>query len=443
MKIKLIPRKLIGTIDAVPSKSHAHRILIAQKIAKIQAQSCEGFSEDAGKAEEKESREVPSFSDDITASKACLAQLDKHKPYLDCGESGSTLRFLLPLVMTMKEKATFLGRGKLPDRPLSPLKEEMERHGCTFTRSSNKNTDRVKEICSVEGKLKPGEYVLAGDVSSQFVSALLFALPLLDGDSRIVLTTKAESEGYIEMTQKVLKEFGIEIIAKTSEEGLHSYEIPGNQTYTEPGDWQLEGDWSNAAFWLAAGAISGEVTVRGLNMDSLQRDKEIIRILGEMGAEIEISDAESEEKIPGEYIQVTARAGNLKGIDIDVAQIPDLAPILSVLMASAERNSTITQCLRLKYKESNRIKSIYSMIYALDGDISYGGDRLAFTGKAFLEGGRVDSRNDHRIAMAATIASCICMNPVILENPLVVNKSYPDFFKDFEALGGELEEVTV
>ena len=177
MEIKITPRKLTGTIEAMPSKSHAHRLLIARKLSELQGGALEGGIE------------IPAFSDDIEATMACIGQLDKNTPYLECRESGSTLRFMLPVVMALKDHATFLGTGRLPDRPLSPLKEEMERHGCHFRMGSNKNTDRFKEICEVSGKLVSGDYVLAGNVSSQFITGLLFALPLVDGDSSITLTT--------------------------------------------------------------------------------------------------------------------------------------------------------------------------------------------------------------------------------------------------------------
>lgn len=423
MELKLTPRKLEGTIDAMPSKSHAHRLLIAQKIAELQ-----GGSREHG-------LEIPAFSDDIEATLACIAQLDKATPYLDCRESGSTLRFLLPVVMAFKDNATFLGTGRLPDRPISPLKEEMERHGCSFVMGSNKNTDRFKEICQVSGRLQPGEYELPGNVSSQFITGLLFALPVLEGDSWITLTTELESAGYVEMTLDVLAKFGIDIAVDKNEEGFLTYGIPGGQTFVEPEGLTLDGDWSNAAFWLAAGALSGNITVRGLDLNSRQWDKEILNILAMMGANLDI------DTHPDGKSDITSAACNLKGVEIDVSQIPDLTPVLAVLMVFAEGTSMILHGERLSLKETNRLKTIYASLYALDADISYGGDRLSFTGKAFLEGGHADSYGDHRIAMATAIASCLCRQPVYLENPIAITKSYPDFYNDFLSLGGEIEEI--
>ena len=421
MEIKITPRKLEGTIEAMPSKSHAHRLLIARKLSELQGSALE------------DGVEIPAFSDDIEATMACINQLDKNTPYLECGESGSTLRFLLPVVMALKDSATFLGTGRLPDRPLSPLKEEMERHGCRFRMGSNKNTDRFKEICAVSGRLAAGDYVLAGNVSSQFITGLLFALPLLEDDSTITLTTDLESAGYVDMTLDVLDAFDIEVDVSVTESGFLKYSVPGGQVYREKPGIILDGDWSNAAFWLAAGSLSGDITVTGLRLESSQRDKEILAILDRMGADLEI-----EPQVDG-TVSIRSKASILKGAEVDVGQTPDLMPILAVLMSFSEGTSMITHAERLQFKESNRLKAIYSVLHNLDADISYGGDWLSFTGKAFLEGGAVDSYGDHRIAMSAAIASCLCRGPVYLSNPIAVTKSYPDFYKDFAALGGEIE----
>ena len=421
MEIKITPRKLEGTIEAMPSKSHAHRLLIARKLSELQGSALEGGIE------------IPPFSDDIEATMACIKQLDKNTPYLECRESGSTLRFMLPVVMALKDSATFLGTGRLPDRPLSPLKEEMERHGCRFRMGSNKNTDRFKEICSVSGRLVPGDYVLAGNVSSQFITGLLFALPLLEDDSTITLTTELESAGYVDMTLDVLESFNIEVDVSKTENGFLKYSVPGNQVYREKPGITLDGDWSNAVFWLAAGSLSGDITVTGLRLESSQWDKEILTILDRMGADLEI-----EPQVDG-TVSIRSKASILRGAEIDVGQTPDFMPILAVLMSFSEGTSMITHAERLQFKESNRLKAIYSVLYNLDADISYGGDWLSFTGKAFLEGGHVDSYGDHRIAMAAAIATCLCREPVYLSNPIAVTKSYPDFYKDFAALGGEIE----
>lgn len=420
MNVLIRPGKLLGTIDAMPSKSHAHRVLIAQKLSQLQGQ----IKEDA--------LEIPTFSDDIDATKNCLIQLDKEMPFLDCKESGSTLRFMLPVAMALKDEAVFIGSGKLPYRPLSPLKEEMEAHGCTFYMGSKdqKVSDKYKEICTVTGKLEPGEYSLTGNVSSQFITGLLFALPLLNGDSTLKLTTKLESAGYVDLTLDVLKAFGIKVGLTYSEEGFEVYHIQGNQRYIEPDSLAVEGDWSNGSFWLMCGALGGSVTVRGLSLESSQRDKEIIDVLKAMGADIVVGDG----------ITISCPNG-LKGTDVSVAQTPDMVPVLAAAMALADGHSMITDAERLKIKESDRLKTVYDFLHKLGADITYGGTGLSFTGKPRLNGGEVDSHNDHRIAMAAAVASCGCKSAVTITNAEAVRKSYPNFFEDFASLGGKVKEV--
>lgn len=420
MNVLISPGKLLGTIDAMPSKSHAHRVLIAQKLAQLQGQK------------KNDPLVVPDFSVDIGATKSCLVQLDKEMPFLDCKESGSTLRFLLPVAMALKEEAVFIGTGKLPERPISPLKEEMEAHGCHFVMGNKhqKVSDKFKEICTITGRLEPGEYTLPGNISSQFITGLLFALPLLEGDSVLRLTTKLESAGYVDLTLDVLEAFGIKVDRSFSEEGFEVYEIAGRQRYTEPDGLTIEGDWSNASFWLVCGALGGSVTVRGLDLKSSQRDKYIIDTLKLMGADIVIGDG----------ITVTA-PGGLKGAEVDVSQTPDMVPVLAAAMALSDGSSMITNAERLKIKESDRLRTVYDFLHRLDADITYGGSGLSLTGKEKLAGGEVNSHNDHRIAMAAAVASCGCKSAVTITGAEAVKKSYPDFFKDFAALGGKVREI--
>ncbi len=443
MKILITPSRLEGVIDAIPSKSHAHRVLIAQKLAQLQGQN------------KTDGLIIPTFSRDIEATKNCLVQLDKEMPFLDCKESGSTLRFLLPVTMALKSRAVFIGTGKLPDRPISPLKEEMECHGCTFEMGSKhqKISDKYKEICNVGGRLQPGEYHLAGNISSQFITGLIFALPLLDGDSLLKLTTPLESSGYVNLTLDVLKRFGIEIGIKTSDEGYDIYEIPGNQKYVEPDGLFIEGDWSNAAFWLACGALGGSITMRGLDMDSSQGDKEILNILKAMGADVAVTPPQNHDSASPTVSEITVKGRGfpaesttntamlLQGIDVNVSQIPDMVPVLAAIMSVSSGTSMITNAERLKIKESDRLRTVYDFLSKLGADISYGGTGLSLTGKTSLTGGQVTSHNDHRIAMAAAVASCVCNDNVTIENAEAVKKSYPDFFKDFISLGGQAKEI--
>lgn len=442
MDIKIIPRKLKGRLDALPSKSHAHRVLIAQKLARMQ-------NGEAANADNAHGSEIPTFSKDIEATKNCLAQLDSVSPRLNCIESGSTMRFMLPVAMALRDEAVFIGAGKLPSRPISPLREEMERNGCTFsTGTPAADADGIpngfSEICTIRGRLQPGAYRLAGNVSSQFITGLLFALPLLDGDSTLELTTALESAGYVDLTLDVLRDFGIMIDEKRSPEGFNTYVINGNQRYTEPADVTVQGDWSNAAFWLACGALGGDVTLDGVDMTSSQRDKEFVDILMQMGAHLEVSSCGTSmdsTSATGGLSSIRCTGSRLSAADIDVAQIPDLVPVLATVMALADGTSEITHAERLRIKESDRIFTVHDFLSKLGADITDEGSGLSVRGKRTLSGGEVCGHNDHRIVMAAAVASCGCTGPVFIRGAEAVNKSYPDFFRDFAALGGEVCEL--
>ena len=442
MDIKIIPRKLKGRLDALPSKSHAHRVLIAQKLARMQ-------NGEAANADNAHGSEIPTFSKDIEATKNCLAQLDSGSPRLNCIESGSTMRFMLPVAMALRDEAVFIGTGKLPSRPISPLREEMERNGCTFSPGAPAADtadipDGFSEICTIRGRLQPGTYRLAGNVSSQFITGLLFALPLLDGDSTLELTTALESAGYVDLTLDVLRDFGIMIDEKRSPEGFNTYVINGSQRYTEPADVTVQGDWSNAAFWLACGALGGDVTLDGVDMTSSQRDKEFADILMQMGAHLEVSSCGTSmdsTSATGGLSSIRCTGNGLGAADIDVAQIPDLVPVLATVMALADGTSEITHAERLRIKESDRIFTVHDFLSKLGADITDEGSGLSVRGKRTLSGGEVCGHNDHRIVMAAAVASCGCTGPVIIRGAEAVNKSYPDFFRDFAALGGEVCEL--
>lgn len=445
MDIKIIPRKLKGRLDALPSKSHAHRVLIAQKLARMQsAADAEELNADGSPGSE-----IPTFSKDIEATKNCLAQLDSGSPRLNCIESGSTMRFMLPVAMALRDEAVFIGAGKLPSRPISPLREEMERNGCKFsTGTPAADADGIpngfSEICTIRGRLQPGAYRLAGNVSSQFITGLLFALPLLDGDSTLELTTALESAGYVDLTLDVLRDFGIMIDERRSPEGFNIYVINGSQRYTEPADIAVQGDWSNAAFWLACGALGGDVTLDGVDMTSSQRDKEFADILMQMGAHLEVSSCGTSmdsTSATGGLSSIRCTGNGLSAADIDVAQIPDLVPVLATVMALADGTSEITHAERLRIKESDRIFTVHDFLSKLGADITDEGSGLSVRGKRTLSGGEVYGHNDHRIVMAAAVASCGCTGPVIIRGAEAVNKSYPDFFRDFAALGGEVCEL--
>jgi len=408
MDVRITPSPVSGAIRAIASKSYAHRALIC-----------------AALADNDSFIRLNTVSRDIEATAECLmslgAEIEREdgitrvKPIkeikndiLFCNESGSTLRFLLPVAAALKEKSIFDAAGKLPERPLSPLKEEMERHGVSFSDSFP---------LEINGHLQSGEFVLEGNVSSQFVSGLLFALPLLDGDSEIKLIPPVESKPYIDMTIEVLRQFGIEIT-----EGINSYSVKGNQQY-KPCDYTVEGDWSNAAYFLAMG-----VRVTELNLNSTQGDRAILEIMHTLGAEIDYQ---------GEFLHI--KTDNLHGGSINAKNIPDLVPLIATLAATARGRTEITNAGRLKYKESDRLVSTFEMLNNLGANIQKTDDGFIIEGVERLKGGTVDSFNDHRIVMSAAVASLKCENEVYIKNAFAVAKSYPDFFEHFNSVGGKAQ----
>jgi len=423
--VKISPRKLNGVVRAIPSKSQAHRALICAALAdKPTSVECEGGS------------------DDIAATADCLSALgakikresgvyDVHPlkrgtddiATLDCGESGSTFRFMLPIVGALGRKASFILKGRLPERPLSPLYEELVRHGAELPPQG------AVPFCA-SGRLAPGRYSLDAGVSSQFISGLLFALPLLDGDSELQLTGQAESFPYIELTLAMLEIFGIQTEFKDN-----VFFIRGGQTYRSPGKAHVEGDWSNAAFWLSAGAIGeGNVTCTDLNFKSRQGDRAILDILAKFGARIDIIESDS---------RVTVSGGKLRGIEIDARDIPDLVPILAVVGSRAEGKTVIRNAARLRTKESDRLASVNTVLRALGADADETDDGLVIHGGKAFKGGQVSSCGDHRIAMSAAIAAAVSEGPVVIQGAQAVNKSYPGFFDDLRSLGPLVDALKV
>jgi len=387
MDVKIEPSKLSGSIVAIPSKSYAHRILTACALADSSTTVLMNFS----------SNDIFSAIQALTAFGANI-NIEKDRvivspmeviSYLNanCGESGTMARFLLPVATALYDNGVITGEGSLLNRPFETLCDALEKNGCSFI------SKRLP--VSFRGKTNPGSYLIRGDESSQYISGLLFALPLLNGDSEITLTTPLESSGYVDMTLHVLRMFGIEI---NWEHGV--YKIKGGQKYKSPGIITVEGDWSNAAFWLAVG-----IEVTGLHSGSLQKDRLFL----------ELKDSN----------------------EIDALDVPDLVPILSVVAASKINDTVIYNIKRLRYKESDRIESTVAMLLALGGKVTTYENKIIISGCGKLRGGTVDSTNDHRIVMSASIASCFCEQPVIIAGTHAVNKTYPDFFKAFNMLGGK------
>lgn len=421
MDIKITPADLCGSLCAVTSKSDAHRCLIC---AALCDETTEVVIHELNRDIEATIECLCALGAKITQASAGIWQVCPipnkiERANLNCHESGSTLRFLLPVASALCSAAQFEGEGRLPQRPLSPLREEMQAHGCGFIGAQLPLT--------VLGRLSAGRFTLPGNVSSQYITGLLLALPLLEGDSDIILTSPLESAGYVLMTLRTLAQFKIEV--KTLPNG-GGYHIKGGQQYRSPKSITAEGDWSNAAFWLAAGAMKAPVTVTSLGLDTAQGDSEIVSLLKRFGAMTTAKDG-----------LVTVSPLALRGIVIDASAIPDLVPILSVVACAAEGTTKITNAARLRMKESDRLQTIAESLNALGGKVTQLPDGLIIEGSGTLQGGEINSFNDHRIAMSMSIAAGICRDAVIIRDAMAVEKSYPRFYEDFKRLGGKADVI--
>ncbi len=400
MNLRITPGPLEGTVTPPPSKSQAHRAILAQLLA--------GGGTVSNLA----------ASQDIEATRRCAAALKTEGdglPLLDCGESGSTLRFLIPLALVLRGGGIFTGRGRLMERPQKPYFDIFDEKGIFYEQKDGALT--------VRGALTPGEYRLPGNVSSQFVTGLLYALPLLDGDSEIILTSKLESKGYVNMTLAVLKNFGVtaehqfynRFAKRAAPEGqwYERYMIPGNQEF-QSGDVTIEPDWSQAAFWMAAEFLGSDVEVAGMNYNSVQGDRAIDKQFVLLGR-------------PQDYT-------------FDSSVFPDLVPPLALMAAVRSGTVCLTNAARLRMKESDRLTTVAQTLNALGAQVEEGPDFLKIWGRDGLTGGvTVDCCNDHRIAMMAAVAATRCGEPVTLLGAECVSKSYPNFWDDYRMLGGEFD----
>ena len=414
--VKFSPFVPNGTVNVPPSKSDVHRAIICAAMAN-------GVSRISPVA----------LSNDIKATIGCIKALGadavlennvltvdgtnmyKNKTaLLDCGESGSTLRFFIPIAAVGNINATFVGKGKLPQRPIGIFTEALPKAGTVCKTEGGLPLE-------IKGQLKSGIFEIPGNVSSQFITGLLLALPILEGDSEIVLTSPLESVGYIAMTIRTMKQFGVNIQA--TEKGWH---IKGGQSY-KTCDYTTDGDWSQAAFFMVLGAVSGKVTVKGVAKDSTQGDKKCAEILARFGAKVTQLDNE-----------VTVEKGELKAITIDASQIPDLVPVLSVCAAFAEGTTKIINAERLRIKECDRLKATAELLNNLGGKVKELSDGLEITGVSSLKGGNVNGYNDHRIVMSAAVCAARSDEDITPATfAMSINKSYPDFYIDYNSIGGK------
>ncbi|MFC6464687.1 3-phosphoshikimate 1-carboxyvinyltransferase [Marinilactibacillus sp. GCM10026970] len=404
------PSELTGTVTVPPSKSMAHRAVICAGLATGQSII----------------RNIQ-LSDDIIATMegmrafgatieqdgntliidGCGEAVARTNQEIDCNESGSTLRFFVPLATLFEGPTHFVGRGKLGQRPLETYRELFERQDLRYEAGTSEQLD-----LTIEGRLEPGTYEMRGDISSQFITGMLLTLPLLDGDSTIEITTHLESKGYIDLTLSVLSAFGIII---KHDDDYRTFEIKGNQRYHAQ-DYTVEGDYSQAAFWLSAQLLGNKIKVNGLDQKSLQGDREIVHILEQL------SSGEEERTIDG-------------------SQVPDIIPTVALAASLSKGKTKLINLERLRIKESDRLVATQKELSALGAQIEIVGDQLHIKGVQTLKGGaEVWSHKDHRMAMMLAVASTVCQEPIQLKDSECVKKSYPDFWEVFKEVGGKIDE---
>ena len=425
MTVTIMPGKIAGKISAIPSKSHLHRLLIyaalADKETKILCANTE--------------------AEDIKATIGCLealgAEIKRQKEgfivkpvdreylqgksgktvILPCMESGSTLRFMLPVVCALGVNGAFHMEGRLPKRPMAPLDAQLQNHGI-------KLWNDTPEILCCKGQLTAGEYELPGDVSSQYITGLLMALPLLTGCSCLTVTGTLESADYINMTLEAAEVFGCK-----PNINQNIYNINWINRFVSIGEVSVEGDWSNGAFWLCGGAMpGGDIQMCGLKKDSSQGDKAVSAVLSQMKANVNWKE---------DTLHVSE--GERNQVEIDARATPDLIPVLAAVAALGEGTTFVKNAARLRLKESDRLLSTAKTLTALGADVEETEDGLKINGKPKLKGGTVDAFGDHRIAMTAAIASAGCTEPVTVTGAQAVNKSYPAFWDDLAFLGKEIK----
>ncbi|EDS73128.1 3-phosphoshikimate 1-carboxyvinyltransferase [Anaerofustis stercorihominis] len=407
--IKITPNKLKGKVNIPPSKSMAHRAIICAALSKGKSviDNIELSDDIIATISAVKSMGAKVTTDNRKVTIEGILNSPKESDFtVDCNESGSTLRFFVPITMLLKGEKTFIGKGNLGKRPLDVFYNIFDKQGIEYYYE--------KDILNltVDGRLKADTFEVRGDISSQFITGLLFTLPLLEGDSKIVITTDLESKSYLDLTLSMLEKFGIKIINNDYKEFI----IKGNQEYKAM-DYTVEGDYSQAAFFLSANYLGSDIDVLGLDDTSLQGDKEIIKWIDVLNS--------SEEKV------------------IDAANCPDIIPVLTVCAALTKGETRIINAGRLRIKECDRLNAISKELSKLGAKIIENEDNLVIEGVESLKGGIVDSHKDHRISMSMAIASTAAKDDIIIKDYMCVRKSYPTFFEDFVSLGGEIHECDI
>ncbi|MGN0479791.1 MAG: 3-phosphoshikimate 1-carboxyvinyltransferase [Hominenteromicrobium sp.] len=418
------PARTAGSVRIPPSKSAAHRALLCAALSGAPCTvspidtSADMYATLAG-------IRAMGVQADFAEGAVRLApgEAPKTAVTVDCGESGSTLRFLIPIFAALGIEAAFIGHGRLPQRPIGVYAELLPQHGVSVETAGGLPL-------RIRGRLTGGDFRLPGNISSQFITGLLLALPLLEGDSTITLTTPLESKGYVDLTIGVLRDFGIAV-----QETDAGWAVPGGQRYRADA-YTVEGDWSQAAFFLSAAAVGGgPVALSGLRTDSLQGDKACVELWRRFGLELSERDGVLTAVNP----HLNAPFRSLRGISVDASQIPDMVPALAVTAAFAEGETVIYNAARLHLKESDRLLAMEAALGNLGADIRATEDGLVIRGKPHLTGGRAEGQNDHRIPMALAAAGCDCT--VTVTDAESIRKSYPGFYRDFEAIGGHADVV--
>lgn len=390
---------LNGSLVMPPSKSAAHRALICS------------FLSGGGNVSPIIS------SKDMEATVGCLNSIKNSEQVLNCIESGSTLRFLIPLVASLGKSVTFVGEGRLPQRPIGEYLDLFKTKGVVCESEGGLPL-------KISGKLQGGTFEIRGDVSSQYITGLLLALPILDVDSKICLKTPLQSKPYVDMTISVMKDYGV-----TVDETDYGYFVKGNQQYKKR-DYIVEGDWSQAAFFLSAGAIGSNITLNGLDVNSTQGDKAVVDVMKKFGAQIEMNEN-----------SLTCKKGELNGIEIDCTDIPDMVPAIAVTASFANGKTVIKGAERLRLKESDRIEAVCSNLKKMGVDVIETKDGMIINGNGKVFGADLCGYNDHRIVMAFSVAGLFAAGETTISDAESINKSYPSFFDDYNKLGGKANVI--